>query len=483
MTTHTSDHTLRTETLVPDGFRLLIGGELVHGDDTMDVVNPATAAALATCPRASARQFHEAVAAARTAFGPWSRSSLKTRRRLLNTIADIIDSHTDQLARLLTAEQGKPLPDATHEVQATAVFFRHVANLDYDVRVLEDGDARRVELRRRPLGVVAAILPWNAPLLLVAFKVPAALLTGNTVVVKPAATTPLTTLLLARLIADATPPGVINIVTDAGDLGDVLTEHPDIAKVTFTGSTATGYKVLANAAKSLKRVTLELGGNDAAIVLDDADPGEVAAGIYQGAFWNCGQVCLAIKRLYVHDSLYDQVVAELAALAGEAVVGDGMDAATHMGPLQNRAQYEKVKEFLADARHNGRVVAGGVVSEDSGYFVTPTIVADVHEGSRLVDEEQFGPILPVLRYTDVDDAIERANATGYGLGASVWSSSIDRAEEIALQLEAGTVWVNKHIDVAPHIPQAGAKQSGLGAELGDIGLLEYTQVQVLNIKK
>lgn len=462
---------------------LLIAGELVPGDSTMTVTNPATGEPLTTCPRGSAEQVDAAVAAAKAAFPDWSRTPIDERRALLTRIADVIDEHAGDLAAVLTAEQGKSLTDALHEVQATAIFFRHVAGLEIETRVLEDGPERRVELRRRPLGVVAAILPWNAPVLVIAFKVPAALLAGNTVVIKPAATTSLVTLALARLIADVTPRGVINVVTDANDLGDVLTGHPDVAKVTFTGSTATGLKVLASAGKTLKRTTLELGGNDPAIVLDDVDPRAIAPGIFQGAFWNCGQVCLAIKRLYVHDAVYDEVCAELVRLASDAVVGDGTADGTQVGPLQNRMQYDRVRELLDDAREHGRVLVGGEVAGTSGYFIAPTIVADIAEGARLVDEEQFGPVLPVIRYSSVEDAIERANATPYGLGASVWSSDLDRAAEVADRLEAGTVWINKHVDVAPHIPQAGAKQSGLGAELGDIGVLEYTQVQVLNVKK
>lgn len=463
-------------------FQLLIGGELVDGDSTMDVINPATASLLAACPRGSARQFNEAVGSAKAAFPAWSRTPPAERRDLLNRIADAIDEHRSELARLLTAEQGKPLALATFEVEGTAGFFRHVAGIDYEPRVLEDSTTRRAELHRRPLGVVAAIVPWNFPLLILAFKVPPALLTGNTVVVKPAATTPLATLRLARLIRDIAPAGVINVVTDDNDLGDVLTTHPDVAKVSFTGSTTTGHKVMANAAKTLKRTTLELGGNDAGIVLDDADPARIAAGVFQGAFLNSGQACIALKRLYVHDSLYEQVCTELGKLADAAVVGDGLDEDTTIGPLQNQMQYDKVKGFLADAREHGRIVAGGEIPDRPGYFVRPTIVADIDEGTRVVDEEQFGPILPVLRYTDLEDAMERANASKYGLGASVWSSNPERATEIALQLEAGTVWINQHIDLHPGIPQAGAKQSGLGVEIGEEGLFEFTQVQVINRK-
>ena len=249
--------------------------------------------------------------------------------------------------------------------------------------------------------------------------------------VKPAPTTPLATLRFAELIKDVLPPGVLNVITDANDLGDEMTKHPDIRKISFTGSTATGKKVMASAAQTLKRITLELGGNDAGIVLDDVDPKKVAPGIFDGAFQNTGQVCIAIKRLYVHESVYDEMCNELVELAKSAVVGDGVKQGTKLGPLQNKMQYEKVKGFLEDARKNGKIVAGGAAMDRPGYFIDPTIVRDIAEGSQLVDEEQFGPVLPVIKYSDKDDAIRRANATTYGLGGSVWSSDIKRAHEVA----------------------------------------------------
>lgn len=463
-----------------DDFKLLIGGKLVDGDGSMDVVNPATEKPIASCPRASKEQFDLAVRAAKAAFPAWAATPIASRQKTLTAIANQIDANRERLAGLLTSEQGKPLSEATLEVDITAAFFRYAAGLTYDAKVLVDKENQKVELLRRPLGVVTAIIPWNFPLMILAFKMPLALLTGNTLVVKPAATTPLATLLLAQLIADLVPPGVVNVVTDANDLGDVLTSHPDVAKVAFTGSTATGMKVMANAAKTMKRFSLELGGNDAGIVLDDVDPAAIAPAIFNGAFFNNGQVCLALKRLYVHESKYDAICSELARLADAAIVGDGSEQGTTIGPLQNAVQYEKVKAYLEDARANGRIVSGGEVPDRPGYFVKPTIVADIAEGTRLVDEEQFGPILPVLKFTTVDEAVKRANATTYGLGASVWSSDRARAREIALQLEAGTVWINQHIDLAPNIPQAGTKRSGIGVEIGEEGMLEYTQVQVLN---
>lgn len=467
-------------TVLPDC--MLIGGVLVKGAATMDVVNPATGMVFGVAPRASANQVEEAIASAKAALEKWSRSDLTHRRLVLRDIADVVDANASQLACLLTQEQGKPIADAMMEVRGTATFFRHVADAELVPTSLEHSGVRQVELHRRPLGVVAVIVPWNFPLLLMAFKVPGALLTGNTVVIKPAATTPLTTLMFARLVASIVPAGVLNVITDSNDLGSILTSHPDVAKVSFTGSTATGYSVMANAAKTLKRVTLELGGNDPAIVLDDAVPADIAQRIFRAAFFNAGQACIAIKRLYIHSSIYDELCAELVRLATDVTVGDGLDSRTTMGPLQNRAQYEKVKDILADAATKGRILTGGPIENSEGYFIRPAIVADIEEGARLVDEEQFGPALPLIRYTDLDDAIRRANASEYGLGASVWSSDVSRARDVAERLVCGSVWINQHLDLAPHIPQAGAKQSGFGVELGGEGLLEFTQIQVVNIK-
>lgn len=276
------------------------------------------------------------------------------------------------------------------------------------------------------------------------------------------------------------PKGVLNVIVDANDLGGEMTKHPDIRKISFTGSTATGQKVMASAAETLKRITLKLGGNDASIVLDDVDPKKVAPGIFQGAFQNSGQVCLAIKRLYVHESVYDEGCEELVNIAKNTVVDDGSKQGTKLGPLQNKMQYEKVKGFLDDARKNGNVIAGGKPMDRPGYFIEPTIVRDINEGSKLVDEEQFGPVLPVMKFSDSEDVIRRANGTTYGFGASVWSSDAARAHKVAERLEAGTVWINSHLDLAPNIPFGGAKQSGIGVEFAGEGLAEFTQLQIIN---
>jgi len=460
-------------------FKLLINGRLVAGASQTDVINPATEEVLSVCPRASKTQLNEAVAAAKAAFPAWSSRPLAERKKVLNAVADVVEANAQELGRLLTQEQGKPLEAAVGEAYGLAAYFRYFATLEMPDKVLEKSEGRTVEMRRKPLGVVGCIVPWNFPLILVGVKLPAALLAGNTVVLKPAPTTPLATLRFGELIKDAVPPGVVNIIADQNDLGGELTAHPDIRKISFTGSTATGKKVMANVAGTLKRVTLELGGNDAGIVLDDVNPKVAAPKIFEGAFMNSGQVCVAVKRLYVHESIYDQMCNELAALANAAVVGDGLEQGTKLGPLQNKMQFEKVKAILDDARKNGTVIAGGEVS-DKGYFIRPTIVRDISDGTRLVDEEQFGPVLPVIKYSDVDDAVARANASEYGLGGSVWSSDVARAHAVAERIDSGTVWINKHIDLAPNIPFGGAKQSGLGVEMGEEGLAEFTQLQVIN---
>lgn len=461
-------------------YKLLIGAKLVDGDLQMDVVNPATEEVLAVCPRGSERQLNEAVGAARAAFKSWSRTTLAERRSKIKELADAVEARSDELARLLTQEQGKPLTEASAEINYTTAFLRYLASLEFADRLLEDGPSRRVEMRRKPLGVIGCIIPWNFPVLIVAFKAPLALLAGNTIIIKPGPNTPLTTLRIGELCAEIFPAGVVNIVTDQNDFGAAMTGHPDVARISFTGSTETGRKVMESAASTIKRTTLELGGNDAAIVMPDADPKEVAPGLFNAAMLNAGQVCFAIKRIYAHESQYDELCDEMARLADAAVVDDGLKQGSQIGPLQNRMQFEKVKGFLEDARVDGTIIAGGVVPDRPGFFIRPTIVRDVTDGSRIVDEEQFGPILPIVRYSDPEDALVRANNSPWGLGGSVWGKDRNAAYEIAREVESGTVWINKHLDFGPSIPFCGAKQSGLGVEFAEKGLYEFTQIQVIN---
>ena len=464
-------------------FKLLINGELVPGAGRLDVINPATEDVLAEAPRANRAQLDEAVAAAKAAFPGWSAEPIPERGALLGKLADALDARQDEFARLLTLEQGKPLSEANWEIYFTIRIIRHYASLDLPYEVLKEDATKKIVRQHIPLGVVAAIVPWNFPMLLLVIKVAPALLAGNTLVAKPAPTTPLTTLRFGELCGEILPAGVINVIVDHNDLGDALSSHADVAKVAFTGSTATGKKVMRSAAGTLKRLTLELGGNDAAIVLDDVDPIEVAPKLLAAAMMNSGQICLGAKRIYIHDSQYDQICEELGRLASESVVDDGLKKGTQMGPLQNKAQFEKVKGFLEDAKRNGKIVAGGYVLPRKGYFIRPTIVRDIADDAQLVTEEQFGPVVPVLRYSDVDDVIARANDSDYGLGGTVWAKDLDRAFQVAAKLETGTVWINTFLDVSPDISFGGAKQSGIGAELGREGLEAFTQAKIINIAK
>ncbi|WP_176593536.1 aldehyde dehydrogenase family protein [Sphingobium sp. EM0848] len=457
-----------------DSFHLVIDGKLVDGAQTMPVINPATEASIAHCPRADEVQLNAAVAAAKAAFPAWSGLPIEERRAGLIKVADEMEARLDELSRLLTAEQGKPLDKAVEEIAGSAFILRALANLDLPERTVQEDEKGRFVEQRYPLGVVAAITPWNFPISLLLVKVPPALLAGNTVVAKPAPTTPLTSLRIAEMFNRHLPAGVFNMIVDANDLGSALTAHPDVAKVSFTGSTATGKKVMASVSSLLKRITLELGGNDAAIVLDDVDPKEVAKNLFEGAMVNSGQVCLAIKRAYVHASQYDAVCDELAELARLAVVDEGTQQGAQYGPLQNKAQYDKVREMIAEAADHGRVI-GGETLDRPGYFIRPAIVRDIDDDARIVREEQFGPVLPVLRYTELDDAIARANDTDQGLGGTVWAKDKARALDVAGRLETGMVWINSHMNINPFISMGGAKQSGMGQELGQSGLEEFTQ--------
>ncbi len=469
-------------------YGLLIDGACVEGASTLDVINPATGQLLAAAPRASAAQAEQAIAAARRAFPAWAQRSYADRRGYLEKFAAAISARTEDFARLLTQEQGKPLEQARGEVMGMIAALSYYAAQELSPKVLRDTAAERIVEQRYPLGVVAAITPWNFPLLLLMVKLAPALITGNTVIAKPAPTTPLTTLLLGEVAADILPPGVFQTLVDQNDLGALLSQHPDIAHVSFTGSTPTGKKVLGSAADSLKRFTLELGGNDAAIVLDDADLATVAPAIFQGATMNAGQICLAVKRVYAPRSMIDALCEALGKLASEAAVGDGLQQGTTIGPIQNKAQFEKLLGFIAEARADGTIVAGGEpiagagtgTGETGGYFIAPTIVRDLPDNARLVREEQFGPVLPVLAYDDLDDAIARANDSDYGLGGTIWTSNVERGIAVASRIESGTVWVNKFLDLPFDVAFGGAKQSGIGRQQGIEGMEDFTQVRVVN---
>jgi acyl-CoA reductase-like NAD-dependent aldehyde dehydrogenase len=465
-------------------YKLLINGKLVDGDGgNIDVINPATEAPVSTLSVASKKQLDQAVAAAKSAFPKWSATPYSQRKELLDATVQRVNDNSEEIAKLIVAEQGKTLELANVELMLSDLFCSYFANQEAADDVLADDDTQHAAIHRKPLGVVACIMPWNFPFVQAIYKMAPALIAGNTVILKPSPFTPLSTLKLGELVADIFPAGVVNIIADNNDLGPAITSHPDIAMVSFTGSTPTGKAIMASASTTMKRVTLECGGNDAGIVLDDADPKKIAAGIFGGAFMNSGQVCVALKRLYVHETLYDELCDELAEMANNAVIGDGMDPETQFGPVQNKAQFDKVKSYIEDAKANGTIIAGGEVPDRKGYFLPLTVVKDIEDGTRVVDEEPFGPILPILKYSDLDDAISRANASSFGLGGSVWSSNLERAQEVALALECGTAWINQHPAFAPNIPFPASKESGIGVEWGPNALDEYTSMQVVNAVK
>jgi acyl-CoA reductase-like NAD-dependent aldehyde dehydrogenase len=465
-----------------DAFTHTIDGRGATSPASFDVINPATGAPFARCPDASREQLDEAVAAARRAFAAWRELSFADRRAQLCGFGAAVGTRLEELAQLLVREQGKTLAECRRELAFVPKQIERLSSIDVEGEVLRDDAEGRIELRYRPLGVVGIITPWNVPVGIAVGRIAQALYTGNTVVQKPSPYTPLATLRMGEVARELLPRGVLNILAGGNELGAWMTAHPGIDKISFTGSVPTGKKVLASSSANLKRVTLELGGNDPAIVLDDVDPAAIAPKIFQAAFANCGQICVAIKRLYVPETLYEPMCEALAAIARTVRVGDGLDPESQMGPLQNRMQYDKVLAILEDTkRAGGRILCGGHALERPGYFIAPTIVADIAEGTRLVDEEPFGPVLPVIKYRDVDDAIRRANDTRYGLSGSVWTSDLARGAEVAAQLEVGTAYVNQHRIPDATVPFGGAKESGLGREYSALGLKSYMEAQVLSV--
>lgn len=458
---------------------MTINGERVAAEREIGVVNPATGEVFANAPDASREQMNDAVAAANAAGRVWARDEGR-RVEALRKAADALDAHVAEIAALLTSEQGKPLAAAAYEVQETARWIRAAADLELPRETILDNDKVHTELRRRPHGVVAAITPWNFPLLLLGWKLGPALRAGNTMVLKPSPYTPLSTLRVGEVLQDALPAGVLNAVSGGDELGAWLTTHPDVRKISFTGSVATGKLVAAAAAPDLKRFTLELGGNDAAIILDDADPATIAAGVFWGGFINCGQICAGIKRVFVPEQMHDDVVEAIAARARKVRMGPGTEEGMQLGPIQNKMQFDRVSGLVSEALESGATaVTGGKPMDRAGYFFEPTILTGVSEGMRIVDEEQFGPAMPVMTYKTLDEAIDRANATKFGLSGSVWSSDLDRASKVAEELDCGTAFVNDHLALSPEVPFGGSKWSGIGVENGPWGLEEFTQLQAI----
>ncbi len=459
-------------------FNLIIAGEPRAAPSVFDVVNPSTGQVFGQAPECTRALLDEAFAAAAKAQVAWKQDD-EARRAALSAAAHKLFTSGEELGHILTSEQGKPLARATEEVLAAGVWLKYYSALKLTPEVIQDDRQARAEVVRRPMGVVAAITPWNFPILLACWKIGPGLRAGNTMVLKPSPYTPLSTLRMVEILNQVLPPGVLNVVSGGDDLGRWITSHPTPRKVSFTGSVEVGKQVAAATAPDLKRVTLELGGNDPAILLDDVDPANVADEVFWGAFMNSGQVCSAIKRIYAPEAIYDDVVEALAAKAASVKMGDGFEDGVELGPINNAAQFERVKELVADAVSEGATVAaGGAAVDGPGYFFQPTVLANLTDGTRIVDEEQFGPAVPVISYRDIDEVVARANATNFGLSGSVWGTDTDRASAVAADLECGTVWVNAHIALAPHQPFGGFKWSGVGVENGPWGFAAFTEVQV-----
>lgn len=481
-----ASHSTKEVNIFDGSYYLTINGKLVATEDTFDVINPATGKVLAQAPSATADHLEQAIKAAKSAFGRWSILSYEQRQEYLNRFADALQEHRDDLARLLTLEQGKPLTTmAMPEVDQAISYIRQIAARRIPVEIVEENDSHVVELHHVPLGVVGGITPWNFPVLLALWKIAPALITGNTFVLKPTPFTPLTALRFGQIAQEILPAGVLSVISGGNDLGPQMTTHPDISKISFTGSTETGRHVLRAAAGTVKRVTLELGGNDAAIVLPDADYKAIIPQLFWGAFGHQGQWCVGIKRLYVHRTFHTDFVQAFVDYAKTVKVGDGLDPEVGVGPVQNKMQFDKLKTFLNDIKVNGqKIVLGGEIDDkQSGYFFPITVVDNPPEDSKIVQEEQFGPILPIIVYDDIDEVVHRANASIYGLGASVWGRDTKAAVAVANQIEAGMVWVNEIHTQGVDIPFGGHKQSGIGTEQGHEGRLLFTNPKTILIKK
>lgn len=475
MTTHSQTYTLT------------INGQSVEGDaGTFEIKNPATFETIGFAPKSSKAQVDAAVLAARKAQKSWGAQTHMQRKEYLSKVAAVLTEQTPYLAKWITQEQGKPMagPGAMFEMQACVGWTQVNGGLDIPLDVVFEDDSRRDELHYKPLGVVAAIAPWNWPLMIAIWQIIPSLRMGNTVVIKPSEYTPIGTLEMVRLMAQVLPAGVLNTVCGDGSVGQQLVAHPDINKIMFTGSERTGRKVVEASSNNLARLTLELGGNDAAVLLDDIDPKAIAQDLFWGSFINMGQTCACAKRLYVPRRLQDEVVAALKEVIANTPMGNGLNDGVLMGPIQNKMQFDKVSGLIEDAKSLGATIEiGGKPMEGAGYFYPITLVTNIQDGARLVDEEQFGPVLPIIAYDDEATAIAKANSSSVGLGASVWSSDSKRAYAVANQLQAGTVWINQHGTIHPMVPFGGAKGSGYGLEFGIEGLKSVASPQVISIKK
>ncbi|MDB4512117.1 aldehyde dehydrogenase family protein [Arenicella sp.] len=469
--------------------KMFINGVAKASDMTIDVINPATEEVFAQCHFSTENDVDKAVAAARGAFPAWSVLDDAERKNKMMELASLLEQNMPELMEIVTKESGKPMGGLNGvgsgmEVGGSIAWTQATASFDLPEEVIEDTEDSHVAVHRKPLGVVGSITPWNWPLMIAIWHVIPALRMGNTVVIKPSPYTPVATFKFVELASRVLPAGVLNMVHGDTEVGAAMSAHPDINKLVFTGSTSTGKKIMQAASGNLKRLTLELGGNDAGIVLLGANIAEIAPKLFAAGFHNNGQTCAALKRLYVHESQYDEVCNALTELAKTVKVGNGLEDTTELGPLQNSRQRQIVKSLIESARENGgSILSGGSEVEGPGFFYQPTIIANQSDGDRIVDEEQFGPVLPVIKYSNLDEVIARANRSESGLGGSVWSNDLAAAAQVASQLECGSVWINDHGAIRPDAPFGGVKQSGFGVEFGTYGLKEFTSIQTMLIAK
>ena len=460
-------------------YTMTIGGRDADTAARLDIINPADGSVFATAPDAASPELDAAVAAARAAFPAWRDTPYAERQGALLRIAEVITTNAGELVHLLIREQGKTLDQAQFEIFGAAQWCQAAASFTIPVITVEDTPEHRAETHHVPVGVVGAISPGNFPVLLSIWKLAPALLAGNTMVLKPFPFTPLAVLRLGQLLREVLPPGVLNVISGGDALGPLMTAHPGFDKISFTGSTATGRRVMASAAPTLKRLTLELGGNDPAIVFPDVNIQDAAQKLFWSAFLNSGQVCAATKRAYVHADIYEPFLAALTEIAKAVPMGDGSQQGMALGPVQNKVQFDRVRALLADSHAAGHKIIEAGSAPAGGYFIPVTFIDNPPEDSRIVQEEQFGPVLPLLRFTDEADVITRANASDYGLASTVWTADTERANRVARQLEAGSVWINEGLALSPFATFAGHKQSGVGRENGLAGLLEYTNTKTI----
>lgn len=469
---------------VCSNFQNTINGKLSSTEKTRHGINPATGKANPEVPVSTQADVDAAVAAGKEAFKTWSQTPFEERKKAMLAFGDALEAHSADFAKMLTQEQGKPLMFAQGELGNAVQWIRALSNLELKEEVLEEDDDKMVITRYTPLGVTVGIVPWNFPVHLACGKIAPSILTGNPIIIKPSPFTPYCDLKLGELGQQFFPPGVLQVLSGDDNLGPWLTSHPGPDKISFTGSTFTGKKVMESASKTLKRVTLELGGNDPTIVCADVDIAAVAPKVATLAFLNSGQICLAIKRIYVHESIHEKFRDAMVEYTRTLKVGEGNEEGVFLGPIQNSMQFDKVKTFFNDIeKEKWNVAVGGKNDDRPGYFINPTIIDKPSDTSRIVTEEPFGPIVPLMTWSDEADVVRRANDTKMGLGASVWSNDLEQANRIARQLDAGSVWVNTHLEVAPNAAFGGHKESGIGFEWGVGGLKAFCNVQTLFLKK